>query len=161
MDSRPLRAGNADEEAHMRSGTRVFLVEIPALVLTLAVGSACGIYIDGMFLDWPELAQWKTVTLCMVGFGTLVACIAELLLVEIFASLMDGRDRRAVVLMRGTSYLLFAAAVVVPVYCLAFWLLTGFYHPSTIAAFLLVEWLCVGVGVYMLRSARRLDDYAK
>lgn len=77
----------------MRSGTRVFLVEIPALLLTLAVGSACGIYIDGMFLDWPELVQWKTVTLCMVGFGTLVACIAELLLVEIFASLMDGRDR--------------------------------------------------------------------
>lgn len=112
-------------------------------------------------MDWPELVQWKTVTLCMVGFGTLVACIAELLLVEIFASLMDGRDRRAVVLMRGTSYVLFAAAVVVPVYCLAFWLLTGFYHPSTIAAFLLVEWLCVGVGVYMLRSARSLDDYAK
>lgn len=66
-----------------------------------------------------------------------------------------------VVLMRGTSYLLFAAAVVVPVYCLVFWLLTGSYHPSTIAAFLLVEWLCVGVGVYMLRSVRSLDDYAK
>lgn len=47
------------------------------------------------------------------------------------------------------------------VYCLAFWLLTGSYHPSTIAAFLLVEWLCVGVGVYMLRSVRSLDDYAK
>ncbi|KOA61078.1 hypothetical protein BAAM0499_04590 [Bifidobacterium animalis subsp. animalis MCC 0499] len=161
MDSRPLRAAIADEEAHMRSGTRVFLVEIPALLLTLAVGSACGIYIDGMFLDWPELAQWKTVTLCMVGFGTLVACIAELLLVEIFASLMDGRDRRAIVLMRGTSCLLFAAAVVAPVYCLAFWLLTGFCHPSTIAAFLLVEWLCAGVGVYMLRSARNLDDYGR
>lgn len=148
----------------MRSSIRVFLVEIPALLLTLAVGSACGIYIDyidGMFLDWPELAQWKTVTLCMVGFGTLVACIAELLLVEIFASLMDGRDRRAAVLMRGTSYVLFAAAVVAPVYCLAFWLLTGFYHTSTIAAFLLVEWLCVGVGVYMLRSARSLDDYGR
>lgn len=48
MDSRPLWASMADEEAHMRSGTRVFLVEIPALLLTLAVGSACGIYIDGM-----------------------------------------------------------------------------------------------------------------
>lgn len=145
----------------MRSGARVVLVEMPALLLTLAAGSACGMYLDGMFLDWPELAQWKTVTLCMVGFGTLVACIEELLLVEIFASLTDGRDRRAVALMRGMAYMLFAAAAVMAVYCLAFWLLTGFYHPSTIAAFLLVGWLCVGVGVYMLRSARRIDDYGR
>lgn len=142
------------EVAIMRSDLRVPLVEVPLVLLMVAMGAAGGFYLFDVFADWPELAQWKPVTLCMVGVGTVVICAVLVLYIEAFAAMAHGRPRKAAALMRGISYLLLISAVIVLLYCAAFWVLTKLVHPSTVAAFLMAEWLCVGTGVYASRYAR-------